>query len=154
MEIQYLDFPGVTLACLRHTGPYGAAVGRFWESRLLPWLAAHQLEGLPCFGLGLDDPCQTSPEQCRYDAGVAIDATAALPEGAHRLILPPGRYATRGFTGTAEEIGAAWDHLFSHWLPASGEHPGAQPSFEWYPATQPAALTPGTFTCVLYLALR
>lgn len=38
MEVSVRDLPPARIACLRHTGPYGAPVSAFWRSTSWPWL--------------------------------------------------------------------------------------------------------------------
>ena len=149
MNVIVKDWQPAKVAYLRHTGPYGAPLGRFWQEEVYPWMLANQLLGRTRYGISQDDPGVTAPDQCRYDAAVAVNAPLAVPGKALTTTLPGGRYAVMPFSGTSVQIGAAWDQLLRDWLPASGlqldgraflEHYGPDSSFD--PAT-------GVFTCEL-----
>ena len=64
------------VAYLRHTGPYGPSIGRFWMETVAPWMATNNLFGRDRFGIGLDDPTVTQPGEMPYDACVRQHAKA------------------------------------------------------------------------------
>jgi AraC family transcriptional regulator len=141
----------VKVACLRYTGPYGEPLGRFWRATVAPLLAEHGVLDCPRYGVSLDDPMSTPPEQCRYDACVEIPRGMTLP-GATEVTLPGGRYAVTSFKGTGAEIGAAWGAFVDAALSGSGNR--ADPSrnvLEHYP--RGAHFDPKTriFSCELCL---
>jgi DNA gyrase inhibitor GyrI len=68
--------------------------------------------------------------------------------------LPGGLYACTPFHGTPETIRAAWQRLFSEWLPASAYQADDRPSFE-ASGTEIAGDPPtGAFACQLCVAVR
>lgn len=135
LDIELIDLPPVRYAYLRYTGPYGDALHRFWGERVDPWLGLHRRHGRETYGLSHDDPNVTRPEDCRYDAAVAL-ADGETP-GRDELtgLLPGGRYAVLHFNGPVQTIGAAWDRLLRDWLPGTGLQLDGRPCFERYPAT-------------------
>jgi len=154
MNVTIETLPPARMAYLRHVGPYGAAVSKFWLHTVLPWLLAHGLEKAPRYGIGLDDPYVTAAENCRYDAGVDIPADFVARNPAGVQTLPGGRYAVAEFEGTVDDIGAAWTQLMRHWLPASGLQADDRPFYEYYPADARYDPDKGTFQCRLCLAVR
>ena len=154
MNVTIETLPPARMAYLRHIGPYGDAVSKFWLQTMLPWLLANGLEKAPRYGIGLDDPYVTAPANCRYDAGVDIpeDFVARNPAGIQTL--PGGRYAVAEFEGTVDDITAAWTQLMRHWLPASGLQADDRPFYEYYPADARYDPDKGTFQCRLCLAVR
>lgn len=154
MDVQIMDLPAARLACLRHIGPYGPALEQFWQQRMNPWIAAQGLQGRAKYGIALDDQSQTSPTECRYDAGVEVPADFSSADAQVLLRdLPAGRYAVLAFCGRADQIGAAWDELCCSWLPAHGWQMGPSPAYERYdhpdfvrPAPD-AALDTAQFCC-------
>jgi len=142
------------MAYLRHIGPYGQPVSQFWLQTMLPWLIANGLEQAPRYGVGLDDPCITAPDKCRYDAGVAIpdDFVARNPAGIQTL--PGGRYAITDFEGSVDDIAATYTELLRDWLPASGLQADDRPFYEYYPADARYDAEKGTFQCRICLAVR
>lgn len=147
MKVELITRPPVTVAYLRHIGPYGAPVGAFWNERVAPWITAHQLWSRPRYGISHDDPSLTPPEQSRYDACVEV-AEGFVPDGGFQLTqLPGGRYAALSFYGRPAEINDAWTHLIGDWLPASGFQFDQRPAFEHYPPHGAFDPDTGAFTC-------
>lgn len=133
MNVKLMDRAPVTVAYLRHTGPYGPSITQFWMDRVAPWMETNNLMGRARYGVALDDPHVTKPAQCRYDACVEISPGETLTGHAKDKTLPGGRYAVLAFDGPISEIGAAWDYLLGDWLPKSGLQLDARPMFEHYP---------------------
>lgn len=133
MKVKLTDRAAVTVAYLRHTGPYGPGITQFWMDRVAPWMETNNLFGRPRYGVALDDPHATRPAQCRYDACVEISPGETLSGGASEKVIPGGRYAVLAFDGPLAQIGAAWDYLLGDWLPKSGLQLDSRPLFEHYP---------------------
>jgi AraC family transcriptional regulator len=132
MNVTLIDLPPVHVAYLRYTGPYGPALSEFWRQRFMPWVHAQGLDGRTMYGISLDDPAVTPPEECRCDTAVEVEAGFHPPGDAHVTTLPGGRYALMRFEGSGAEIGDAWSRLFGVWLPDSGFQVDARPCFERY----------------------
>ena len=148
MKVTIIERPPVHVAYLRHIGPYGSAIGRFWMETVAPWMSTNNLIGRERFGIALDDPTVTAPAKCRYDACVQSDAKEMLSGDPARKMIPGGKYAALAFEGTGAEIGAAWDALLRDWLPKSGLQLDSRPFFEHYPRRWRATTRrPGSFTC-------
>ena len=79
MKIEVVERPTVRVAYRRHTGPFGEHLGRFWRNSVAPWMAEHGVLDCPRYGVSLDDPANTPPEKCRYDACVELPAGLTLP---------------------------------------------------------------------------
>ena len=147
MHVRLETLKPAHIAYLRHHGPYGAVIDRFWQQTVAPWMAANQLLGAPRYGISHDDPSITAPARCRYDACVEVDAQAVLTGNALRMTLPGGSYAVVDYTGPASEIGQAWSRLLREWLPGSGLQLDGRPCFEHYPPDAPYDAATGHFTC-------
>ena len=154
MKVTIATLAPARMAYLRHIGPYGQPVSQFWLQTVLPWLIANGLEKAPRYGIGLDDPCITAADKCRYDAGVAIpdDFVARSPAGIQTL--PGGRYAITEFEGSVDDIAATYTELLRDWLPASGLQADDRPFHEYYPADARYDADKGTFQCRICLAVR
>ena len=147
MSVKIIERQPKTIACLRHTGPYGEAVTRFWLQVFYPWVVAQGLLGKPRYGIGHDDADVTIPEQCRYDAGVEVPADFVVTGQAFKTVIPGGKYAVYRFTGTAAEVGAAWTDMLHGWLPGSGFRIDGQPCFELYSPDATYDPATGIFEC-------
>lgn len=152
MEVNVIDLPPVRIAYRRHIGPYGPSIGEFWDRTMMPWLSANGLDKATCYGIGHDDPSVTPPEKCRYDA--CVDIPPGFEPGGQFSVgtLPGGRYAVTRYTGSARNIGAAWNRLMKEWLPSSGLQLDERPCFERYEgvSTQPD----GSFSCDICIPVR
>jgi len=147
MKVTIIERPPVHVAYLRHTGPYGAGIGRFWMETVAPWMSTNNLMGRERFGIALDDPTVTAPAKCRYDACVQSDAKEMLSGDPGRKMIPGGKYAALAFEGTSDGIGAAWEALLRDWLPKSGLQLDSRPFFEHYPTDGHYNPKTGSFTC-------
>ena len=147
MKVTIIERPPVHVAYLRHTGPYGAGIGRFWMETVAPWMSTNNLMGRERFGIALDDPTVTAPAKCRYDACVQSDAKEMLSGDPGRKVVPGGKYAALAFEGTSDGIGAAWEALLRDWLPKSGLQLDSRPFFEHYPVDGRYDPKTGSFTC-------
>lgn len=147
MNVRIVDRPPVTVACLRHLGPYGEPISRFWGQAYFPWAVAHDLLGHERYGVSHDDPGIAAPEQCRYDACAEVAANFVPAGGAFLSTLPGGRYAVMSFRGSAAQVIDAWTALLRDWLPSSGLQLDARPCFEHYPIDAACDSDSGEFAC-------
>jgi AraC family transcriptional regulator len=153
MKVAIVTLPPVRIATMRKTGPYGPEIGRFWLETFRPWLREQGLLGEPTYGIGHDDPATTPAQDCRYDAGVEVDADFVAPIGVFVTLLPGGVNAVAGFSGQAWEVPGAWRWLLHEWLPASGHAADfSRPCTEYYPRDWRAEAD-GSFACELRLPL-
>lgn len=154
MNVQMLQKPSVRVAFMRHIGPYGPSVTRFWQEQFLPWRRAHGLDHAPCYGIGHDDPGITPASKCRYDACVVVPDDFVPTSSASITNLPGGRYAVVDFKGQPAQVGALWMKLLRDWLPSSGMQPDYRPMFEYYPEHVFDSPESGLLECQLCLPVR
>jgi AraC family transcriptional regulator len=153
VKITLVERQPAQVACLRYTGPFGEPLARFWRRAVLPWLADHGLVDCPRFGVAIDDPAHTAPDQCRYDACVQVPPGLTLPDAAQATIAG-GRYAVTHFRGTASEIGDAWSAFIAAALSDPARLPDdTRPAFEHYPRGAGYDSRTGVFDCQLCLPL-
>lgn len=149
MKVSVIEWPSVKVAYLRHVGPYGESLSRFWQEAAYPWMISNGLLGHTRYGVSHDDPGITAAEKCRYDAAVEVTGPLAAPGKAALTTLPGGRYAVTAFSGRAQDIGAAWERLLREWLPCSGLQLDARPFIEHYSKQSTFDSNSGVFTCDL-----
>lgn len=131
MQVRLETLAPVRVAVMRHVGPYGPSVNRFWMETFGPWCQRHDLlAGATAYGIGWDDPTITPAAKCRYDACVEVPADWAVPAPATAATLPGGRYAVADFEGSLGALAVAWTELLRDWLPASGLQMDGRPLFE------------------------
>ncbi len=138
-------FEGLRLATLEHRGDYqhiGSTFERLGMLAVSQGLVRSPTDAGPWIGVYYDDPRQVARDHLRAHAGVAIAAQVVPAAPLHALQVPAMPCAVLDYVGPYTEIDAAYDWLFSVWLPYSGKEPGDFPAFEEYvndPKTTPAA---------------
>lgn len=154
LTVEIRNLAPARIAYLRHIGPYGPEIGRFWQQEFFPWMQANGLTGRDCYGVGHDDPHITAPEHCRYDACVAVPEDFVARGQAGIATLPGGRYACARYRGDGPGIGRAWVELLREWLPQSGQQIDSRPLFEHYPVGSHYNPQTGEFECLLCVPIK
>lgn len=150
MQVAIVDRQPATVAYLRHLGPYGESIARFWQNTYLPWAVMNKLgRDHARYGISYDDPSITAPEQCRYDACAEVAPDFIATGGALKTTIPGGKYAVLRFKGTVNEVGEAWAALLRDWLPSSGLQLDNRPCFEYFPKGAARDYETGEFECEL-----
>jgi AraC family transcriptional regulator len=147
MDVKLIERQPTRIAYMRHLGPYGEPISRFWMEEVAPWMETDGLMGRARYGISHDEPSVTDPAQCRYDACVEVDAGYTPSGRALLTMLPGGRYAVMPFKGTGAEIFVAWRRLLGEWLPASRLQLDMRPCFEHYPVGSDYDERTGAFDC-------
>jgi AraC family transcriptional regulator len=148
MKVTLIERQPVTIAYLRHLGPYGEPIAKFWHEVYVPWAIMNKLGANHArYGISHDDPSISAPEQCRYDACAEVSPDFMVTGNAHKTTLPGGKYAVLKFNGTADQISNAWASLLRDWLPSSGLQLDARPAFEHYPKDAAFDYKTGAFEC-------
>ena len=132
MDVSIKDFEAMTVASVRHTGPY-AQCKVAWET------LCNNSEVCKTFGphsefLGLchDDPETTEEDRIRYDACVTIAEPAEFGDKVVVQAIPAGRYAVCTHKGSYEGLQEVYHRLYHEWLPGSGHKPAEGPALEVY----------------------
>lgn len=148
MNVAVINRGPAAIAYLRHIGPYGEAIAKFWQEIYEPWAVANRLgPDHARYGISYDDPGITPPEQCRYDACAEVEPDFVATGGALKSTVPGGKYAVLRFKGTVKEVGEAWTAILRDWLPTSGLQLDDRPCFEYYPKGADCDTATGAFEC-------
>jgi AraC family transcriptional regulator len=148
MKVTLIERQTVTIAYLRHLGPYGEPISKFWQEVYVPWAIMNKLGSNHArYGISHDDPSITASEQCRYDACAEVSSDFMVTGNAHKTTIPGGKYAMLKFNGTVEQISKAWASILRDWLPSSGLQLDARPAFEYYPKGAAFDYKTGEFEC-------
>ncbi len=102
--------PSYRIVYIRHTGPYGTGNVQTME-RMKAWAKAHHLmdDSSIILGIAQDDPQETSPEDCRYDACLVIFDEYRVDDGTvDQATLAGGKYAVFEIDHTAQAVEIAW----------------------------------------------
>ncbi|MBI1734166.1 MAG: AraC family transcriptional regulator [Candidatus Rokubacteria bacterium] len=154
MTVTIRTFPAQHVAYMRYVGPFGPhGIPDLW-ARFRRWLAARDLHPELALGIAHDDPSITPPDRCRYDACAPVPRDFRPDRAVNVTDIAGGAYAVAGFTGTADDIVAAWEHVFGAWLPQSGFQPDDRPCFELYRGDPTVEPKTRTFRCELCLPVR
>ncbi len=108
------NIPPVRIAYLRRTGPYGPGNKSTME-QLKTWAKNERLlnHDSVIFGIAQDNPQTTPPEDCRYDACLAVtDSFCTRDDRISLGQLDGGRYAVFTAAHTAAAIQLAWQSIF------------------------------------------
>jgi AraC family transcriptional regulator len=147
MKVRLVDRQPRTIAYLRHQGPYGEPISRFWQDIYYPWAVTNNLLEQPRYGISHDDPSITAPKQCRYDACAEVSPDFIPSANAFKTTIPGGKYAVLNFKGTVDRVVVAWASILRDWLPSSGFQLDARPAFEYYPKDAQHDPKTGVFQC-------
>jgi AraC family transcriptional regulator len=127
---QVRALPPRRVAYVRVFRPYEGNGAMEAIDRLLRWAEPLGLADGQWLGYQWDDPEVVPLEQCRYDVGLEVPATATLGEGLQDLLFPAMQVAELELRGDAGLELRALDWLYTTWLPSSGFSPDHQPCFE------------------------
>lgn len=137
-SVEVTDLPHMTLAYIRHIGPYQGNDKLFeglWN-RLFAWAGPRGLIGGPGFRSLIiyhDDPNITASDKLRLSVCITVPPATRVDGEIGKMELEAGRYAIARFEVEAHQFGEAWTWFYSEWLPNSGYQPDDKPCFEMYP---------------------
>lgn len=156
MSIQVIQLPSYHVAYMRYVGPFGdRGIPELWR-RFNQWMETHDLRGSgrTTLGVAYDDPSITAADKTRYDACVVVPPDFRADSMVALMDMRGGAYAVAGFVGGPRDIVAAWNTVFTAWLPGSGYEPDDRPCFELYRGHPTVDPKQGTFRCDLCLPVR
>lgn len=137
-NIEVKDVPEMTLAYIRHTGPYKGdekLFERLWK-RLFAWAGPRNLIGGKDF-MSLviyhDDPNITGEEKLRMSVCITVPPATKVDGEVGKMKLEAARCAVTRLELDATEFQQAWDWVYGQWLPQSGYQPDDKPCYEAYP---------------------
>jgi len=136
MEVKQL--PKMTVAYLRHTGPYQGNEMLFQNltEELCRWAGPRGLLAQPDMKLLVvyhDDPKVTEQDKLRLSMCLTVPGQTKVDGKIGKMEIAAGTYAVGRFEVNSQEFGEAWDWLYGTWLPQSGYQPDDGPCFEVYP---------------------
>lgn len=106
---------------VRSTGPYAVSSVTAWDG-MLAWINRHNLTGeITCgYGLALDHPDSTLPQEFRYDACIALPEGFIAPreDALPFETLPGGAFARIRHTGSYETVRSSITLVRDQWLSA------------------------------------
>ena len=135
VTVEIKKFPEMTVAYIRHIGPYAGDTALFQNlfGKLMRWAGPRGLMSNPetlALTVYHDDPNVTDEDKMRTSACVTIPADMAVDGEIGKMALDPGDYAVGHFEINEDEYTEAWNHLMGGWLPQSGYQPDDRTCFE------------------------
>jgi len=137
-SVEVKELPGMTIAYIRHIGPYQGNEKLFeglWN-RLFAWAGPRGLIGGKDFRSLIvyhDDPNITEGEKLRMSVCITVPSETKVGGEIGKMALAPAKYVIARFELTAADFQQAWDWLYGQWFPESGYQPDDKPCFEMYP---------------------
>lgn len=137
--------PKMTVAYVRHIGPYKGDAGLFEKlfGTLMKWAGPRGLlaqKEFSCLSVYHDDPEVTDEGKLRVSACITVPPSTETSGEIGKMELEAGAYAIARFELADNEFQDAWDYVYGQWLPKSGYQPDDRYCFERCcndPATHP-----------------
>ncbi|WP_299399585.1 GyrI-like domain-containing protein [Pelagibius sp.] len=152
-DVRIEEVEPVTLAAIRHVGPYLEVEKPF--NQVFAWAMGAGQMGPETRVIGIyhDDPGAVAEEDLRSDVGISVEPGTAVKEPIHLVDVPGGRHAILRFKGAYAELLGAYNWFFGTWLPQSGEEPGDAPCMEYY-LTNPREVAPADNITEIHMPLK
>jgi len=135
-QVEVSEVPAFTLAYVRHTGPYAGDTELFGRlfARIMQWAGPRGLLGPETRVVSVyhDNPGLTEPDKLRVSVGISVPDDTAVDGEIGTMVIPGGTWAVAGFELADDEYAAAWDAVFSGWLPDSGYQPADGVCYEQF----------------------
>jgi AraC family transcriptional regulator len=135
-RVEVREEPAFTLAYVRYTGPYAGDAELFGRlfGRIMQWAGSRQLLGPESRVMAVyhDNPGLTESDKLRVSVGVSVPDDTPVDGEIGKMTIPGGTWAVAGFELATDEYPAAWDAVFSGWLPDSGYQPTDGVCYEQY----------------------
>ncbi|MHC1732196.1 MAG: GyrI-like domain-containing protein [Bacteroidales bacterium] len=137
-SVEIKELPKMTLAYIRHIGPYKGDDKLFeglWN-RLFAWAGPRGLIGGKDFRslvIYHDDPGVTIEDKLRMSVCITVPPETKVDGEIGKMELEAAKYVIARFGVNAQQFQQAWDWIYGEWFPASGYQPDEKPCFEMYP---------------------
>jgi AraC family transcriptional regulator len=135
-SVSVQNLPAMTVAYLRHTGPYAGNAELFGRlfGQLMRWAGPRGLLGPEAKMLTLyhDNPEITEEEKLRISVCVTVPPGTMADGEIGIMEVPAGPCAVAQFEIDPALYGAAWNWLYGKWLPESGYQPDDRLCYELY----------------------
>lgn len=137
MKVEIKTLPDMTLAYIRHVGPYKNNPNLFEElfSMLCNWAGPRNLITKDSKFLCIyhDGPDIADESKLRLDVCLNISDNTETSGEINKQEIKGGEYAiTRFIIKDPKEYEENWNELYLNWLPQSGYQPEDKPPFEMY----------------------
>ena len=136
-DVRMDEFPEMTVAYVRHIGPYAGEEALFERlfGQIMGWAGPRGLladPDLKVLAVYHDDPEITEDEKLRTSVCVTVPPDTEVGGEIGKMTLAGGKYARAHFELLSHEYGDAWNAVMKDWLPESGFEPDDRPCFELF----------------------
>lgn len=137
-SVEIKEFPKMTVAYIRHIGPYKGddkLFERIWN-KLFSWAGPRGLIGGPDFKslvIYHDDPNVTIEDKLRMSVCITVPTDTKVDGEVGKMEIEAAIYVVARFELTAQDFQHAWNWVYGEWFPTSGYQPDDKPCFEMYP---------------------
>ena len=147
--VTLVDQGEMTLAYVRHTGPYFGDEMLFQRlfGALYQWAGPRDLiqrgttEEIIIYH---DDPETVAPDKLRVSCCISVPPGTETTGEVGTMTLSAGRYAQARFRIDATQFAGAWNWVYGVWLPQSGYQPADGLCYERYQDHEPTEQLDGT----------
>ncbi|MGK7392928.1 MAG: AraC family transcriptional regulator [Candidatus Cyclobacteriaceae bacterium M3_2C_046] len=136
-SVEVKDLPEMTLAYVRHTGPYQGDEGLFERlfQKLFTWAGPRKLleqPDLKSIVVYHDDPNVTEEDKLRMSVSITVPPDTKVAGEVGKMRIAADEYVIARFVLNAQEYHEAWSWLYGSWFPQSGYQPDDGACFEMY----------------------
>ena len=133
--VEVKDLPKMTIAYVRHTGPYKGDEELFEGlfNKLFAWAGPRKLLNQPdikTVTVYHDDPEVTDEQNLRMSVGLPVPSDTKTDGEVSKMDIDAGKFVVASFELGGQDYQKAWSWLFGEWFPASGFQPDDGPSME------------------------
>ncbi len=127
--------PEMTIAYIRHIGPYKGNValfGSLW-GRMMQWAGPRNLlaqKDMKALSIYHDNPEITDEENLMLDICITVPEDTEVSGEVGKRAIEAGKYAVAYFEIQPEQYEQAWNYVYGTWLPESGYEPTDGPCYE------------------------
>ena len=135
-EVQVREIPDMTVAYVRHIGPYKGDNALFGSliGQLMTWAGPRNLltPDAKLLAVYHDNPEITEADKQRVSMCLTVPEKTEVGGEIGKMVIPGGPYAMARFEINADEYQQAWDTVMAGWFPESGYQPTDGLSYELY----------------------
>lgn len=131
LSVGLVELPPLRVVFLRHLGSY-LAVRETWI-QLARWAERNGIPRAKRRPIGINHDAEVVASQCRYDAGLIVDAGVDPGTEVGVQTIPGGTYATTEYRGSILGLYETWKTFVFEWLATSGFQPAHERFFDLHP---------------------
>ncbi len=136
-SIEIKNLPDITVAYVRHIGPYKGDEELFrglWQ-KMMAWAGPRGLMAQPdlkSLVIYHDDPKITEDMKLRTSICISVPEDTKVDGDVGKMLVEGGQYVVARFVVQTHEFAEAWNWIYASWFPESGYQPDDKPCFEMY----------------------